>query len=192
MERCKRLEEEAAEKGRTADALRRKLAFNGAGSLASGPASVASYGSAAAPSAVGAAVNRPGSAASYSSYPTGSGNPSGSLRAARPASPGLAGADAYGSAAAGYAYQQAYAGSPRAGILSGGMGAGVGSYSGSVGYHSPNKLSAVGSSGAGLLGAHSPGGSSSCSAGAPGGVAVLRRSWGAGSGAGSPGGFGGY
>lgn len=182
MERCKRLEEEAAEKGRTADALRRKLAFNGAGSLASGPASVASYGSAAGPAGVGAAVNRPGSAASYSSFAAGSGNPNGSLRAARPASPALAATDAYGSTAAAYTYQQAYAGSPRAVILSGGVGAGIGSYSGSVGYHSPTKASA-GTLGNGLLGAHSPGGSSSCSAG---GVAALRRSWAAG----SPAGFG--
>lgn len=190
MERCKRLEEEAAEKGRTADALRRKLAFNGAGSLASGPASIASYGgSTAGPAAAGSAANRPGSAASYSSYAAGSGNLGGSLRAARPAEPVVgAGAGAYGSTAAGYSYS----GSPRAGVLIGGVGAGIGTYSGaSAGYHSPTKpLALPGALGGGLLGAQSPGGSSTCSAGAPGGVAALRRSWAPGSGAGSPGGYG--
>jgi hypothetical protein len=79
--------------------------------------------------------------------------------------------------------------------LSGGVGAGVGTYSGgSSGYHSPTKLSALlsGTLGAGVLGAQSPGGSSSCSAG---GAVGLRRSWAAGSSTASPGaqesGFGG-
>lgn len=173
MERCKRLEEKAAEKGRTADALRRKLAFSGAGGMGSGPPSVASYSSAAAGAGAAAgssAAHRPASAASLGSYAAGGGSV-GSLRVA--------------AAGGGYSHQQQpYAGSPRSGVLSGGVGAGIVAYSGgSSGYHSPTKLSALlsGTLGAGVLGTQSPGGSSCCSAG---GAAALRRSWGA---AGSPG-----
>jgi hypothetical protein len=200
MERCKRLEEEAAEKGRTADALRRKLAFNGpavTGSGSAGSLLMAAQGSAAA---AAAASNRPGSAGSYSSYGAGQASvgdsfrgPSGGLYgsgAGGAYGTSVATGQAYGSSATGYSFQQGYVGSPRAGALSGGVGAGIGSYTGAgstSSYQSPTKVPLLsgGSFSGGVLGAQSPGGSSTCSA-APGGVAALRRSWAASAGIGSP------
>jgi hypothetical protein len=197
MERCKRLEEEAAEKGRTADALRRKLAFNGPAVASSGSAgslAMAAQGSAAA------AANRPGSAASYSSYAAGQASVGSSFRgpAGAVVGAGAPAGGAYGTSFATgqgyggsrYSFQQAYVGSPRASALSGGVGAGIGSYTGvgsTSSYHSPTKVPLLsgGAFSGGVLGAQSPGGSSTCSA-APGGMAALRRSWAASAGNGSP------